>query len=45
MSDRKPYDYETLKCERNGHILTVTMNRPEQLNAANLVMNAEFGYI
>ena len=42
---KKPYDYETLKCERNGHILTVTMNRPEQLNAANLTMNAEFGFI
>jgi len=41
----KPYDYETLKCEKNGHILTITMNRPEQLNAANLVMNEEFGRI
>ncbi len=41
----KPYDYETLKCERNGHILTITMNRPEQLNAANGVMNEEFSRI
>ena len=42
---KKKYDYETLKCERNGYILTVTMNRPDQLNAANGTMNEEFGLI
>jgi len=44
-ANKKPYDYETLKCERNGHILTITMNRPDQLNAANGTMNEEFSRI
>ena len=35
------YDYETLKVERNERILTVTLNRPDVLNATNPKMHQE----
>jgi enoyl-CoA hydratase len=38
-------DYQTLLCKRNGHILTITMNRPEVRNAANMVMHNELSRI
>ena len=34
-------DYETLKYERAGHVVTLTYDRPEQHNAINRTMNAE----
>ncbi|MBT4521211.1 MAG: enoyl-CoA hydratase/isomerase family protein [Halieaceae bacterium] len=34
-------DYETLNLKRTGKILTVTLNRPEQYNAANALMHQE----
>ena len=29
------YDFETLRVEKRGGVLTLTMNRPEVLNAIN----------
>ena len=34
-------DYETLLYERDGHVVTLTYNRPEQHNAVNRTMNRE----
>jgi enoyl-CoA hydratase/carnithine racemase len=34
-------DYETLVYEQEGHVVTLTYNRPEQHNAVNRVMNGE----
>jgi 2-(1,2-epoxy-1,2-dihydrophenyl)acetyl-CoA isomerase len=34
----EPGAYETLLIDRRGHVVTVTMNRPERKNAANGVM-------
>lgn len=34
-------DYETLLYEQDGHVVTLTYNRPEQHNAVNRVMNRE----
>src|SRR5947199_2927232 len=34
-------DYETLKYEHAGHVVTLTYDRPEQHNAINRTMNAE----
>lgn len=36
-------NYETLAFERDGSVLTVLMNRPEVLNAANAQMEKELG--
>ena len=35
------YQYETLIVERAGNVLTITLNRPESLNAVNEVMHHE----
>ena len=35
------YNYETLIVEQDGKVLTVTLNRPETLNAVNEVMHRE----
>jgi enoyl-CoA hydratase len=34
-------DYETLRYEQSGHVVTLTYDRPEQHNAVNRTMNAE----
>ena len=34
-------DYETLRYERNGHVVVLTYDRPEQRNAVSRQMNAE----
>src|SRR5436190_7285197 len=34
-------EYETLLYEQDGHVVTLTYNRPEQHNAVNRVMNRE----
>jgi enoyl-CoA hydratase len=34
-------DYETLLYEQDGHVVTLTHNRPEQRNAVSRTMNAE----
>ena len=33
--------YETLKMERSGHVVTITLNRPEKLNALDAQLTAE----
>ena len=35
-------DYEFLKTEIDGHILTVTINRPDRMNALHPPAHAEF---
>jgi crotonobetainyl-CoA hydratase len=40
-----PAELEFSKVERDGRILTVTMNRPEQLNALHPPANAELGLV
>jgi enoyl-CoA hydratase/carnithine racemase len=35
------YNYETLQVDFDDGILTITLNRPERLNAVNEVMHAE----
>ena len=37
--------YETLKVERNGRLLTITMNRPDFLNASDKVMHEELAEV
>ncbi|MBB4155082.1 enoyl-CoA hydratase [Sphingomonas jinjuensis] len=37
--------YETLLCTQNGRILTISMNKPEQLNAASQLMHYELSRI
>ena len=38
-------DYETILFERRGRILTVTMSRPEKLNAMDAVMHEELSRV
>lgn len=38
-------DYETISAERRGRILTVSLDRPEQLNSVNHVMHEELAQI
>ena len=35
------YQYDTLIVERTGNVLTITLNRPESLNAINEVVHRE----
>ena len=35
------YKYETLLIEKQDAVLTITLNRPERLNAVNDVMHEE----
>lgn len=37
--------YETLVLERNGRVLTITMNRPELMNAVNLKLHEELAVV
>ncbi|MFN8558947.1 MAG: enoyl-CoA hydratase/isomerase family protein [Dehalococcoidia bacterium] len=37
--------YETIRVERDGDILILTMNRPDRLNAVNGVMHRELAHI
>ena len=39
------YDYRTLKLERKGRLLTLTMNRPDKLNAVDAVMHEELSRV
>ncbi len=39
------YDYETLSVETRGKLLTLTMNRPEKLNAVNATMHTELSRV
>ena len=34
-------DYETLRYEQDGHVVTLTYDRPEKHNAVNRTMNRE----
>lgn len=36
------HHYELLKVERTGYVATITLNRPEKLNALSLQLTAEF---
>jgi enoyl-CoA hydratase len=38
-------DYEHLLIERDGHLLTVTINRPDKLNALNAKLTAELTHV
>ena len=38
-------DYETFKFERNGRILTATINRPDHMNAINATMHREMASV
>ncbi|MYM63917.1 enoyl-CoA hydratase/isomerase family protein [Pseudomaricurvus sp. HS19] len=37
--------YETLQLTRDGRVLTITMNRPDQLNAVNLKLHEELAEV
>jgi enoyl-CoA hydratase len=39
------YDFETLKIDKQGKIVTVTMNRPDVLNAINAKMHYELSVV
>jgi enoyl-CoA hydratase/carnithine racemase len=43
VDSRLAEPWETLKVERAGKIVTITLNRPEVLNAMNLAMRRELG--
>ncbi len=34
--------FEQIECAREGRVLTITLNRPERLNAWTMVMETEF---
>lgn len=38
-------DYETLLFKRDGPVLTITLNRPEQLNAVDSLMHTELAHV
>lgn len=40
-SDTAPFSYKTLAVERKGRVLTITLNRPDILNAVNHEMHEE----
>ncbi len=37
--------YETLTITREGRLLTVTMNRPDSLNAADALLHEELAHV
>lgn len=45
MSASAERHYETLALSRNGRLLTITMNRPEAMNAVNLRMHEELAEV
>ena len=42
LGENMKTDYEFLKTDIDGHILTVTINRPERMNALHPPAHAEF---
>jgi enoyl-CoA hydratase/carnithine racemase len=45
MASSDPMDYTTINVEVAGHVATVTLNRPDRLNAFNQVMCDEFEHL
>ena len=43
--DQPVPDYQTLELSRKGRLLTIAMNRPDQLNAINLRLHAELAEV
>src|SRR5262245_26916449 len=37
--------YRTIALTRNGRLLTITLNRPDELNAVNLAMHEELAQV
>lgn len=45
MSDMRHTDYETIIIEAKGQVVTITMNRPDKLNACNVKMFQEIDHV
>lgn len=43
--DQQIPDYQTLELSRQGRLLTIAMNRPDQLNAVNLKLHEELAQV